>query len=914
MAIEVLCECGRRLKARDEFAGTRAECPTCGAVVEIPSTTSKNIATPENSSAPTPADAVPDRAAQFVENLKSTSAAQPVAMEIVDFLDPPQGGGDPTEATPTTEKPVVVRMMEALLDPRAIHWLLTIGGGLAVLGLIIWLVSAGVFDDPRLVAGFLGVGSLGILAAGWWTTLKTRFHLVGQALTFLGCVVLPLNLWFYHAQGLVDIENHLWVGSLVCVLFYVATVIVLKDPLFMYAIEAGVTLTVLLLMADVGQIADAGKFALMFVILGAISIHTERAFAPDGEYSRKRFGLPLFWSGHVQLAVALLVLLWSQSVGWFADVAGLDAPQNLLTQSSLLAGGLWLAGSWLYLYSDLAVRRLGVYTWLAGVCLLLGEVSLILPRVETELMLVVLAVTALTIQILRFTLTIDEKIGRHLTSFGALLAALPVLLGVVLHLRATGEVARVIGWTYSGGWLFVGAMVIVAVCNRASAYLTRHTHAKLSETFFFFSAASVLVAAAGLLREWHIVAWYRQAPLLMLIPLGYIIASRLWRGHSPETPLARVAHASTLVILFGTFVASLEHESGAIFRSLAGQTENLHLGVAFLAATVFYVLAAIFRGRHWNIFLATAAGSGALWQFLGYFGVPSSSYPLVYAALGLATLFASRVRGVEKANRFNSEGDVVTVYRGPGLVLFQCGNAVLSIALLSGFLQGLTHLAGSRDWLDLFMILATTAAGLFAIPLSPAGGWRNWYTTATIGLAGVAFLTLNLLIDLDPWRKVEVFSVIAGVALLVVGHIGRFREEQNPGQVESTSLCLWLGSLLTLVPLFVTMLHYRFFTEAPSLYDEFALMTASIVLLVAGCAWQVKAGTLLGGVHLFVYLAILIVSIAYRPEVAVGVYLLVGGGVLFLVGLLLSIYRETLIALPEKIARREGIFRVMDWR
>jgi hypothetical protein len=44
------------------------------------------------------------------------------------------------------------------------------------------------------------------------------------------------------------------------------------------------------------------------------------------------------------------------------------------------------------------------------------------------------------------------------------------------------------------------------------------------------------------------------------------------------------------------------------------------------------------------------------------------------------------------------------------------------------------------------------------------------------------------------------------------------------------------------------------------------------------------------------------------------VYIMVGGGVFFTAGLLLSLYRDRLLALPERIKRREGVFRVLTWR
>jgi hypothetical protein len=39
-----------------------------------------------------------------------------------------------------------------------------------------------------------------------------------------------------------------------------------------------------------------------------------------------------------------------------------------------------------------------------------------------------------------------------------------------------------------------------------------------------------------------------------------------------------------------------------------------------------------------------------------------------------------------------------------------------------------------------------------------------------------------------------------------------------------------------------------------------------------------------------------------------------GGGSIFLIGLLLSVYRDRLLALPQKIKQRQGIFQVLSWR
>ena len=56
------------------------------------------------------------------------------------------------------------------------------------------------------------------------------------------------------------------------------------------------------------------------------------------------------------------------------------------------------------------------------------------------------------------------------------------------------------------------------------------------------------------------------------------------------------------------------------------------------------------------------------------------------------------------------------------------------------------------------------------------------------------------------------------------------------------------------------------------------------------------------------------VSLGWQQQFAAGVYLAVGGAVLFALGIALSMYREKLLQLPEQIAKREGIFRILNWR
>jgi hypothetical protein len=168
------------------------------------------------------------------------------------------------------------------------------------------------------------------------------------------------------------------------------------------------------------------------------------------------------------------------------------------------------------------------------------------------------------------------------------------------------------------------------------------------------------------------------------------------------------------------------------------------------------------------------------------------------------------------------------------------------------------------------------------------------------------------------WQKIEIFCTAAGIVLLVVGYIGRFlegaTEENTSDESDGVTLALFLGSLLAPIALLIGTLYYRFYERHSSLPDEAGLVLVTVLMLVTGYSWQLKAPTMFGGVNLVAYLLVLIGMLAILPNVAMGVYLAAGGALLFAAGIGLSIYRERLLALPEKIREREGVFRVLSWR
>src|SRR5262249_35247867 len=147
------------------------------------------------------------------------------------------------------------------------------------------------------------------------------------------------------------------------------------------------------------------------------------------------------------------------------------------------------------------------------------------------------------------------------------------------------------------------------------AFLYRHEHPSVSWVYFFGTAAATMVGAAGLLVVlWpERRLWEDQAPILMLIPILYVLAARFYRGHTPEKPLLWVRHAATVVMLVSSLGTAAQG-----FALVHEQPLNLTLALFFAEAAVFYVLTAVSHKQEAGVYLATAMASAAVWQLLKY--------------------------------------------------------------------------------------------------------------------------------------------------------------------------------------------------------------------------------------------------------------------------------------------------------
>ncbi len=811
-------------------------------------------------------------------------------------------------AEPTPRRSI----LEMLLDPRSIQWLMALGGALMVVGIVI-LLWINKFFTPPVMAMVMGATNIGVLIGGWGVIRKTRYQLVGKGLTLLACLVMPLNLWYYHAQSLLTLDGHLWVAAVVISALYAASAWTLKDEMFVYVFSAGVAMTGMLILADMQKFVEIAAPATLLVVLGLAGIHSERAFGEnEGPFSRKRFGLAFFASGHVLLGAGLLMVLGAQVGGdwlyqaWFKPVydSFQAGPSPICGPLRWLALVLVLAGTYAYIYSDIVVRRHGAYIHVAAALLMWAEV-LVVQLLNWDLgldeIISVLAVTSLVVNLAQATVTRDQKLTRAFPVFGLLLSMLPVLMGVYEYFHFLGF--RAVWAKEPPRWSYVGAMALTAVASRVGAYLYRNSAKWLPTAYHFATAAATMVGAVAALAAFGLETWQEHAPIMMLIPIAYLVAAKLYGDRGESEALTSVAHTATVVML----ISSMSSALAGFTRIVEGQTLNLALAAFFAEAAVFYGLATVFQRQPKCVHWATVMACGSLWQLMTYFGFSADAYLLTFAGIGLLLMIVYRFSVLEQ-----------TAAAPLAEAAFKAANSLLSLAFVSSVFRGLGRIASDAigrsnaiEWGFVGFSLTMLVIAMLAVGLVKVASWRRWYVVQVVAQGALTLLALHQLIDLRPWQQVELFSVIVGLLLLAVGHLGWYREQDRESDLVSMSP--FFGSLLTVVPLAIATLYDRWHNHF-LIVNEAGFLFASVLLVGSGLVFRLKSTTLVGCLGTVVYFVSLAMFIKFGRLNTVATLITVGGGTIFGVGLVLAFFRDRLLALPERIKKREGIFKVLNWR
>jgi hypothetical protein len=259
-------------------------------------------------------------------------------------------------------------LLDLMLDPRSIQTLMGVSAGLLMLGLVLWLWSVGVFENPLVAAATLGGANVALLGAGIALVRGTHYTMAGRGCALLASALMPLNLWFYDAQGLIALDQggHLWIPATLICLIYAATARLTRDPNFAYALVGGVALTGLLILADsqVARFYDMIAPPALLAVIGLISLHAERFFPSGaGPFSRGRFGASFANAGLAAVIAgeAILMVCHLGGIAYDAEAAKFrpfEWPALAeATRLNIATLSIALAGSYALIYRYFVVGR-----------------------------------------------------------------------------------------------------------------------------------------------------------------------------------------------------------------------------------------------------------------------------------------------------------------------------------------------------------------------------------------------------------------------------------------------------------------------------------------------------------------------------------------------------------------------------
>jgi len=643
------------------------------------------------------------------------------------------------------------------------------------------------------VAGCLGAGNVALLVAGVAGYRFSRYQTAAKGITLLGCLVMPLNLWFYDAQGLITLDQggHLWIPALVCCAVYVLVARLLADPMFVHAIVGGITMTGMLFLADrqVGHLWEIVAPSSLLVVLGMICIHLERAFAVGkGPFSRDQFGREFFRAGHIVMSVGLVVLFVGRLCGRFyspylMDWGLLEIPAVAVdAKLKLITLALALGGAYSYVYSQLVVRPQGRYLASAALAFLWSGVILF------DVLAIPLSLVTLT-----------------------LLMTLPLAI-------ATASI-------------FLKSKVVQQACTQAAQLATL---------------------------------------LIVIIGMG---------------------------ILFGFVNAD------------AVAQPNLWGALLFAEVALCFGLASVRATRMTPSILSALSICAASWQLLLYLNVTQHVFLLTLAVIGLVCLavveISTRLRKQKETTKFT------TVCLWTGRMCISFGGVATILMSLARLLTSETH------WIIVGLLAAQVVATVAAAALSRDSSWRRHFLVLAIGEVLLSLFVINSLSAFTILQRGELFLTLVGLLTVAAGYFGWYRENDTKQGLVSFNLAI--GSLMSAIPLTHGMLVQRFSDSQADwgwiMLHEVGVLTVGMALLAAGILCRIRWSTLVGSCTLAVYLVSL-VGLIHLPDQlqTTAITMMVGGGLFFGSAILLSVYRDRLLAIPQKVKEGEGVFQVLKWR
>jgi hypothetical protein len=334
-----------------------------------------------------------------------------------------------------------------------------------------------------------------------------------------------------------------------------------------------------------------------------------------------------------------------------------------------------------------------------------------------------------------------------------------------------------------------------------------------------------------------------------------------------------------------------------------------HLGLAifFAEAAICLGLSSRVSSRRLPAVLAAASICGATWQLLLWLGVTQYVFILATTMIGIVCLGSSTI--LRKQSSKPSQFTVVSQWTGRLCISYTTA-ATLLIALAR-------LLTGEADGTLLSVLIVQTFAGGLAGLLSPEPVWRRHFWVLATAQVLMTALVANALTQLTFWQRGEIMLTVLGLTALVTGFYGWSRESDR--QQDWVSFNLALGSLLSAGPLLLGMLVQRFDSQLAEwgwvLVHEAGVLAIGLLLLGAGVLCRIRWSTIVGGSTLLIYVVSLVGLIRLPEQLqSTSIYMMIGGGLFFAVAIVLSVYRDRLLAIPQRVEAGEGMFRVLKWR
>lgn len=846
----------------------------------------------------------------------------------------------PASQTPPHSQAPQVSLVERLLSPQSLQIMMGAGGGILVIGLVIWLWSIGLFDNPLIAAATMATGNLGMLGLGIWLLTQSHFKLAGRGIALLSSLMLPLNLWFYDVQGLISLDEggHLWIPALAICGIFAATTRVTRDPLFAFTLVGGVVLTGLLFLANpaIGSFWAMLPTSAFLIVVGVLCIHALNAFSEsEGPFSKQGFGAAFYRAGHLALLGGIAVLASGHMLPLF-DALG--------TSQRVWSIGLLAMSAYAYGYSHVNRPLNALFPALIiALALWAAQITLVLLAVKLTINLV-LALCALGVVGINAWLWIaskNEQTDSKATANNQAMQISTMVLGTFLVVLGCVQCVMTI---YTPETFGTTTFLIQMLATTAAMWTTPHAFVKNDRTNTINPMSMLAIASGSVAASMTLSAFLLQAaavaslggfgPALALaasltVPVGMLFFAgrqQISRDGTPAKVREGLFASAIIAIVTTMFTALIPLQMGTLLFT-AWPTIGLMAGIAM---TFFAIVQMANKNATHVANIATIGGIIASVTVVAQIAILfeiNSGYTILSVASTIGTVMlliakalqvasttsddqkvdatnASRSSksGVATSTSLQLTGNVVVLAAATGSVMFAA----------AGFFSGNTELAQ----------VALLAYQLIAIGIAwvanEAAAWKMSFANIAGMTAVMAIIVLVSSSDLSHLQRIEVISLATGLVMVTAAYIGWSKEKNDKN--EMVTLGFVVGSLLLAAPMMIGLLIYRIADfETVDMFwkqiHEIGGLAIGLGLLGVGVLSRVRSTTLAGTTVMATYIMSILFMIRWPEQLqSVSVLLMIGGGLVFAVGIVLSLYRDRILALPSQVRDGKGVFSVLKWR